>query len=700
MQWVTVTLVVKSSLLTSALSASAGGHVASAIVDFGSGLVAGQIITDVVDYTFGNVKSGDVLDMQPAGNTSFNASCFQLITTTVMSSNVPGINAGTTNNLELTATGGAGNAAEIVMSYNFKVLCTSVATTSNPYALQLSGNQQKYTGNYATIPSGVSKFMVSPSQLDFANGKTNQQILALTSNLSAPLNWVTTITYSGGATDWLKLSVNQGTLLPANQSQLIVTTDNANLHDGSYAAIINFTNINDALQQETVAVNLIVGNSYSYYLPFLANNFQGFTSQVVMQNMGGGAATVKTQYYGVNGNSLSVQGAACSSLAPKASCNVANPFSSGARGTGVVVSNQPLNVLVVESTGYGGSAYSVGSGANSSLIAPLAINNNGGFVTQLTVANVSPNATTATVTFYDQNGNALPSATKTLNLLAHSSQVLDQATAESNLPAGFYGWARVDGTNGSQLVAQIVETRADLKFVAIANAQSAPLNTLYAPAMFNNAYGGFFTGANIVNPNSTPVTVNVSYYDLSGTRFTAAPFVVVGHGVQGVFQGGASGNGIPAGGLPANFVGAAVITSSGGGVNMVVNEFKQVTSGSKSGVYAAASGGSGNLGLPVIARNGFGYTTGTTVFNASNISATFTLTYYNLNGTALTTPAPRSITVGGYASMGVYQGDDLPGDFYGTAVLTQTSGGSTLIDTTNAINSSVGLFYTYTEPAQ
>ena len=122
--------------------------------------------------------------------------------------------------------------------------------------------------------------------------------------------------------------------------------------------------------------------------------------------------------------------------------------------------------------------------------------------------------------------------------------------------------------------------------------------------------------------------------------------------------------------------------------------------GSQSGVYAAAIGGSGNLGLPVMAKDGFGYTTGTTVFNASCNSATFTLTYYKLDGTALTTPTHAASRWRHTRSVGIYQGDDLPSDFYGTAVLTQTSGGSTLIDTTNAINSAAGLFYTYTEPAQ
>ena len=558
----------------------------------------------------------------------------------------------------------------------------------------------------ATPPTPI--LSVAPSALAFTStvGGANpaSQTVTLTAT-GGPITYTTS--YSGALT--LTASPASGTVASGGNSPVSISVNSTGLAAGTYTATVTFQDTANAADKATVNVTLIVSNGvtpptvYTYYLPFLANAYAPggtitgtFTSYLAVQNAGGGTANATITYFDPTGITLTAS-TVVTTIAQYGEILPANPFASGAKGAGVITSTQPLNVIVAEGTPFGGSAYAVNQGANSSLVAPLAINNNNNFITQITVFNGGTVTTTATLTYYAQNGSS--PANQVLSIGPRQSATADQ-TNVVGLSSGFYGWAAISSTVGSQLVAQVLEQRPDIRFVAIANAQPAPQTTLYAPAVFNNAYGGFYTGANIVNPGSTPVTVSISYYDLGGTRFAAAPFVVVGHGVQQVFQGSGTGNGIPTGGLPAGFTGAAVITSTGGGVNVVVNEVKPVSSGSQSGVYAAASGGSSSLGLPVIAKNGFGYTTGTTVFNASNISATFTLTYYNLNGTALTTPAPRSITVGAYASVGVYQGDDLPSDFYGTAVLTQTSGSSTLIDTTNAINSAAGLFYTYTEPAQ
>ena len=559
---------------------------------------------------------------------------------------------------------------------------------------------------------GAATLTVAPTSLTFnatQGGSTPpSQIVTLTAN--GAITYSSTISYSAnsGASTWLNLNPASG-FISNTSVPVTVAAAQTGLAAGTYTATVTFQDNSNPADKATVDVTLTVSAApppppvYTYYLPFLANSYAPggtitgtFTSYLAVQNAGGGTANATITYFDPTGITLTAS-TVVTTIAQYGEILPANPFASGAKGAGVITSTQPLNVIVAEGTPFGGSAYAVNQGANSSLVAPLAINNNNNFITQITVFNGGTVTTTATLTYYDKQGNS--PANQVLSIGPRQSATADQ-TNVSGLASGFYGWAAISSTVGSQLVAQVLEQRPDIQFVAIANAQPAPQTTLYAPAVFNNAYGGFYTGANIVNPGSTPVTVSISYYDLGGTRFAAAPFVVVGHGVQGVFQGDSVATGIPAGGLPANFTGAAVITSTGGGVNVVVNEVKSVSSGSQSGVYAAASGGSSSLGLPVIAKNGFGYTTGTTVFNASNISATFTLTYYNVNGTALTTPAPRSITVAAYASVGVYQGDDLPSDFYGTAVLTQTSGGSTLIDTTNAINSAAGLFYTYTEPAQ
>ena len=299
-----------------------------------------------------------------------------------------------------------------------------------------------------------------------------------------------------------------------------------------------------------------------------------------------------------------------------------------------------------------------------------------------------------------------------ISLEPHTTYTVDQA-GNSGFPVGQSGWARIVA-NGNLLAAQVLEQNPNNHFVAIANAQPAPAGvnggnpstlvptTLYAPAIFKDAYGGFVTGANIVNPNTLPISVTVNYYTITGTfLFRAALSRSTLLECRASFRAGGAGIGLPSGGLPAHFTGAAIISATGG-VVMLVNEAGGVTQGgtAKSGTYAAASSGSNNVGLPVIANNGFGYTTGNTVLNTTGGVVTAKIQYYQTNGIA-NGPA-QTFQIGPYSSQPFFQGDPaigLPNGFYGTALVTQTGGpANALIVTTNAL--SANFFYTFTEPGQ
>ena len=467
----------------------------------------------------------------------------------------------------------------------------------------------------------------------------------------------------------------------------------------------------------TSNINLVFGQNgtptptpgpppYIYYLPFLANNAGGFTTFLAFQNIGIGSAQVRLTYYNPQGTFLTLD-STCPTLATSGECIPINsPISSGNKGVGRITSSQPLNVIIAEATPFGGSAYAVSQGASSALIAPLAINNFfGGFITQLTVFNGGNTTATGTVKFFKDDGSPAPAgSTKTFSIAPQNTAMFDQSANDSGLPSGFNGWAQITGNTGSQLVAQVLEQKSASHFVAIANAQNGPHPSVYAPAIFRNAYGGFSTGSNIVNPNDTAVNVNITYYDLTGNGTQVSQFTLAAHAIASIFQGGSGGGvGLPPGnGLPEPYVGAAIVRATGNGVVMVVNELGGNTaSGSaKSGVYSAAASGGSSVGLPVIARNGFGYTTGTTIFNTSNQTINGSLQYYDLTGAMK--GAALAFTVGPFASKAFFQGDAVqgpPDQFYGTAIITQSSGpANALIITTNALSDS--FFYSYTEPNQ
>lgn len=574
-----------------------------------------------------------------------------------------------------------------------------------------------YTGTvtFADVTAPTSDYAVLTVTLKVKN----QTTVTLTSspnpsNFGQPVNFTAIVASSNTVmtpTGVVTFTDNvNGVLGSSTLTNGVASFSTSSLITGTHAITATYSGDNNfasSLATTTQVVTATASTIYTYNLPFVANGYASsggsFTTFLALQNIGSGAAHVSFQFYDASGNAIAtnvLSGTAnCSPVPVNGECLPNNPFSSGNVGTGIISSDQPLNVVVPEATPYGGSAYVVVSGSSNSLVAPFALNNAfGDFTSQLNIFNSGSSAVSATVTFYGTVGTSstITTSTTTFNVPAHTTTNLNQNT----LPSGFSGWAQITGTN-STLVAQVLEQSPSQKFVAIANAIFTPSAKLYAPAVFNSGYGSFTTGENIINPNSNPVTVTVTYYNKDTNAVTpAAPFVLAPHAVQSIYQGASSGVGVPAGGLTNGFVGAEIISSTGGGVVMSVNENGGLTAAgnSRSGVYAAAATGGSNIGLPVISNGGYTYITGDTIFNTSSQTVTATLSYYTPDGTSVT-GASKILTIPGHASAAFYQGDgSLPSGFYGTAVLTETnsSPANALIVTTNAQN--VALFYTYTEP--
>ncbi|HLL84691.1 MAG TPA: hypothetical protein VK420_18635, partial [Longimicrobium sp.] len=150
---------------SSMISAQAGGIVNSATL--GAGAIVGQTITLDVTFDFGGASANDTYNLQPAGNTTFLGGCFQLVRTTIVSSNVPAVPAGTENRQFFTATGNAsGNGYTLTIRYYFKYLCENTTSLAKPYSNQTSGTQLKYSSNYQTFvgptfPAASDPFVVT-----------------------------------------------------------------------------------------------------------------------------------------------------------------------------------------------------------------------------------------------------------------------------------------------------------------------------------------------------------------------------------------------------------------------------------------------------------------------------------------------------------------------------------------------------------
>lgn len=226
----------------SAISAAAGGAVSSSTI--GAGAIAGQIITLETVFTFGGYNAGDSFNLQPAGNRSFNAGCFQLVGSLILTSEVTAIPAGTANELYyIAASSQGGTKHEVGIRYYFRYNCTGLSTTANPYAMQQSGaDNLKYSGNFdegasdpsTEFPAGDSAsatfttaFAVTPSDTFGGASLLYRYVIHNTSTFDATIDSIVVLLPAGFVYDSLDASsgitaANAGSVPTAGATGTIV----------------------------------------------------------------------------------------------------------------------------------------------------------------------------------------------------------------------------------------------------------------------------------------------------------------------------------------------------------------------------------------------------------------------------------------------------------------------------------------------
>ena len=517
------------------------------------------------------------------------------------------------------------------------------------------------------------------------------------------------------------------------------------------------------------------GGTYTYYVPVVANGggAGGITTYLTIHNTGGlgstgggagtQAANVSITYYNNSGGQTVANDQR--TLAPYAEWTPTIPFTSGqASGSAVISSSQALNVLVSSTTSQGSGTYTVPVSANAFGGASLPIMSNSAFGIVSRYYLYNPNGVDIKVGLFvtSQYGQDLGGTGGPFNraytfrfvIPAHTTYIFDPSTNPvpvetgdpTPMPVGYYGYASVGAlvntitytpgtaTNPLYLVSLLQEYRNSDHFFTLfdynglANYQSS---TLYIPAVFKDAYGGFSTGmsfspANDYNPN---LIIRITYYDANGNVVltTTSPNLYYGS-MYSVFTGSLSG-------LPDGFAGSAIATittPSQGQVSTVQLIVNEQGSASRNGVYMGMANDFPFAGykqpfpftapynpqvttLPVLANGGYGgsFYSGFTVQNLLSQPTTFTLTYRNTDGTPLAGAglATKSYTLAPHASAFVYQGpgggENLPTNWLGQAVIIVTSspppfnsltGNPAFSIVAQANVQSSFAFYTYSQP--
>lgn len=253
------------------------------------------------------------------------------------------------------------------------------------------------------------------------------------------------------------------------------------------------------------------------------------------------------------------------------------------------------------------------------------------------------NNAVATVEIYAK-GSASASFTQNYDILPGTSITLDleMGTEFAVLGDEFLGSIRVKSATelGVQSFVDIVNSdKAVYAFEGVPAENAAAM--LFAPlfrgnqhpVMGNPGSGRLDTGISVVNPGSTPVQVQITYYGADnasaapacrGATFLSPTVEILGNSSHVFWQGATAEQGLPA----EDCFGSAVINATGGEVLAIVNDAQNfnLTSAAFNAVTADQAGTT--VALPLYRRtHAGGLSTGLSVMNVGNAEATITVAF-------------------------------------------------------------------------
>lgn len=236
-----------------------------------------------------------------------------------------------------------------------------------------------------------------------------------------------------------------------------------------------------------------------------------------------------------------------------------------------------------------------------------------------------------TFNFYPQ-GSATVAATYTDILPPGGSRNYDTADLALNVPADFSGSVVVT-TTADVICTVNTQNRGDgseqnpFRIASSSGMGEEVVSaSMYAPQVMKN-YSGWNSYFSVQNTTADEVTVQVTYKDRYGNDIPAATETIVLAGYSNhVSYQNANPN------LPEPFLGSAriaVTQPAGARIAVLVNFYNN---GADSGTsqfhsYNGMAGGATKLYMPRVVRRFYGYNSGITVQNISEVSTTMTVTF-------------------------------------------------------------------------
>jgi hypothetical protein len=329
------------------------------------------------------------------------------------------------------------------------------------------------------------------------------------------------------------------------------------------------------------------------------------------------------------------------------------------------------------------------TGLQQGLFVPVIAKGAAGGSTTVHVQNIASVPTTVYVLYYDVNGHTEATWTQTANVLAGASAMFD-ASANNALPAGFDGSAvvqsaqaitaivnRVNTSGATQLTTGDVQSATQRgasagSFPAFASGAATQMTV---PVTFGG-YRSYRTTISVQNTSSQPASYNVALYPTGVTSpVTTIPRLIPPLASARIRLGTDIG-------VPADFIGTAVVSGIGGATLVAASE----TLNEATGVllsYAGFEAGTNVVNTPLLFKNYNGWVSGAQVVNMAPGTITVNATIYQRNSAVTIGLGSRTLQPNESYTYYLPAISELPDDFVGSGAFTATGPISVVVQEIN-----------------
>jgi hypothetical protein len=513
-------------------------------------------------------------------------------------------------------------------------------------------------------------------------------VRALGGDGEATLTWTPPGKVGGSAITSYSVTASPGGSMTTVTSLAPAATISGLSNGTSYSFTVTASNAAGAgppsASSNSVSPTPVTANTPVAVLPAMSNGaYGGYLTVAYIENVTNAPAHLRVQYYDLNGNPVG-KGNSVAALPYWGTWTLrqdnADALAAGQAGSAVIYSDQPVAAFVNEfaprgsgdATSY--TAIKLPAGTGPTLYAPAIANGAyGGYTTGIGLLNAGTAATDIRITYRDGSGAIVKQQTLS-GVPASAYRGLYSGDVALGLLAGFAGTATIESTStpAQPLAAVINEVGPGGQFSSY-DAVPAGQQTLQAPTVLSNAYGGFNTGIGIQNTSPRAGSVAITYYDSAGTLVKTSPFQIAANGYLGVYQG----TDVPAGAYTAR------ITSLTAGVMLaaIVNEVAPANgSAQQSTSYNTFGGSAASANLPLVASAGAdGWSTALGIMNTGSSATTVTVTYFDAaTGAPVGTVQSQSLAPNVF--WGLYQpSGGLPPGSRASAQVTTSAGGTVAV---------------------